>query len=233
MATRLCYRPVSFLLIITLAGCQLVTPPAVVPSVDTTTLPPRLSVKEQRINQLLTEARVAFEANRLTTPVDDNAYLRYTQVLAMDESNAAALLGLSEIVEKYLSWALDHLAAGNLASARRYVGTAQSVDPLHPNLAAVQARLNEAVNSREVSYDLPVRDLSNRADWLVGRLLEIGREVQRRNARVIITARSDAEGRWIYQQLNLATPERVRGTFQIDNIPSVKLIFSQDNPPSR
>jgi len=196
---------------------------------QTPSKPPQISVKEQKINQLLANARSAFEANRLTTPVDDNAYLRYGQVLALDPNNSAALLGLTEIVEQYLAWAMDHLTAGDLGEAKQLLGRARSVDPQHPNLPAVQQRLDEKTASTQINYPLDTSELNNRTDRMIGRLLEIGRDIERRSARIVITARSDAEGRWIYQRLNEASLARVRGIFQIDDIPSVKLIFSQDN----
>ena len=46
-----------------------------------------------RINLLLSDAFLAFQDDRLTTPIEENAYLIYMQVLSIDPENNYANLG--------------------------------------------------------------------------------------------------------------------------------------------
>ena len=72
--------------------------------------------------------------SRLTTPIEDNAYYRYLQVLAIDPTNEDANTGISNIVEEYLDWSLESVANRNFRAATNYLNTARSVDDTHPNI---------------------------------------------------------------------------------------------------
>ncbi len=60
---------------------------------------------------------------------------------------------------------------------------------------------------------------------MAAELLEIGREAGEHNATAIIYARSDAEGRWIYQQLNRATSTRLRARIELSTPPRIRLEY--------
>ena len=180
------------------------------------------------IQRLLREAEEAFSDDRLTTPVEDNAWYRYLRVLVLDPHNQAAQEGISDIVEKYLDWAIQDIDAGYLRKAHNYLNKVRVIDATHPNLPAVEKRLSEEESTRQQIINLSRFDLDNHATSLATKLFRLGAQIQKNNARVVIVARNDAEGRWIYQQLNRAEDgPRIRARIQLDTIPSLRIITSR------
>lgn len=177
------------------------------------------------INALLDQARLDVRHDRLTTPLDNNAHLYYTRVLALDPSNASAKQGIRHIAGKYLEWAIDDANAGNYHRAGYFLGKASAVDPNHPNIAAVRRLIREHRHSIKMNFYLAKPGLDHRTSRMVKQLHDIGRTVAKKHATVVITARSDSEGQWIYQQLNAATPDRVRARLDIGDKPRIRLIY--------
>jgi len=187
---------------------------------------PVLSDQSRRkIGQLLYKAETALNRGRLTEPVEDNAYFHYLGVLAIDPENATALEGLDNIVESYLEQAQDRIYRGELKSAADLLMKARSVEPGHPNLAAVQKRLDEQKSLKSRSFPLSVKQLGSRSHDLSLRLQDIGRLVKLHRAFVMIKAPSDADCRWIYQELNRADEAGIRADFRYENTPQVILFY--------
>ncbi|MBD3649005.1 MAG: hypothetical protein HUJ31_16485 [Pseudomonadales bacterium] len=183
------------------------------------------SERDLEIRRLLAEASSAVEENRLTTPVDDNAYYRYLRVLSLDPANQAAEEGISTIVEKYLEWAIDNARQQRFRQAINFLNRARSVDENHPSIDAVAKLIDDQRRADEMTYRLSPNGVEQHAERVVGELYEIGRRIAQHDARVVIIGRTDAEGRWIYQQLNDATPLRVRARFETGDYPAVRLIY--------
>ena len=182
----------------------------------------------REIQQLLREAGKAFANDHLTTPVDDNAWYRYLRVLTLDPDNPSALQGINDIVEKYLSWAIQDIEAGYLHKAHNYLAKVNAIDDTHPNLAAVQKRLAERENTRQQIVALSVYDLDHKTNTLADKLNRLGTKIQQLKARITIIARNDAEGRWIYQQLNSAVGgSRIHARIQLDTTPTVKIFYTR------
>lgn len=214
--------------ILLISGCEMAqraqaprpTPPEP-PSTPATVTPD----PGQKIDRLLHEAEIAFRDNRLTTPLDDNAYYRYLRILTLDPDNEQAEDGIASIVEKYLEWAMANAERGQFRSAISYLNKAKSVDRSHPNIDAVDAFITEKRSASRMTFRLSPAGVDQQAPRVIQELHEIGREVARQGARVVIVGRTDAEGRWIYQQLNDATPDRVRAEFEPGGHPLVRLIY--------
>jgi hypothetical protein len=182
----------------------------------------------REVEKLLREAEQAFVDHKLTTPVDDNAWFRYLRVLRLDPGNERASRGISDIVDKYMEWALEDIEAGYLHKARKYIARARGIDEEHPNLLAVERRLEEKTTDFRETIWLSPRELTDRSYALEKYLLDLGKQIQTENALVVIAARTDAEGRWIYQQLNKADPEnRVRAQIKIEGRPALRIAASQ------
>jgi len=203
-----------------LAACSTPTPNGV-----TQTDPIVKPVPDNRIQKLLFLAEYAFDRNRLTTPVDDNAYLWYLQVLAIDNKNTHANRGIDDLVEKYLSWALDNSDTGNFERAFDYIAKARSIDDTHPNIAAVEAHVTNRTALRIVRFPIDKLQLRNKSEKVKSQLREIAEEINRLDASVIIRAPSDSLGRWIYHQLNGSAHHRVSATFEISSSPQVTLNY--------
>lgn len=165
------------------------------------------------------------QKQRLTTPLEDNAYFRYLQVLSRDPDNPDALLGISRIVETYLSWAVAALNRDQFGRASAMLTKANSVDENHPDLAPLWARLEAARQRERDVITLPAQEVADRSKALAQRLLELAQAHQSPQAIIKIHARTDADGRWIYQQMNLGTEDRLRATIQTGLPPAVQLSY--------
>jgi len=213
-------------MILALGGCNTINPrhnsPVVSQPVATSS---SVQNRDPRIQQLLEEAYFAFIESRLTTPIEDNAYYRYLQVLAIDPANEDANRGISNIVEQYLDWSLESLSNRNFRAATNYLNKARSVDESHPNIAAVETRIADYSNASEETYLLDRTGLKNKSPATRDELAAIALRIQETSASIIISAQSDAEGRWIYQQLNDQTANRVKAQFEQRSKPGIRLII--------
>jgi len=79
------------------------------------------------INDLLLQAERAIGMDRLTSPIEDNAYSYYQKVLGLDASNDDAKTGLDEIAKRYLAKAQDQFATGNSQAAEALLQRARFV----------------------------------------------------------------------------------------------------------
>lgn len=98
--------------------------------------------KADRINNLLSDARMHFDALRLTRPEDNNSLHSYRQVLELDPENMAAQQGINQITDKLVSLAQQATAADNFEKAENYLDQARSIMPDAPNIQLAQDELN-------------------------------------------------------------------------------------------
>ena len=178
-----------------------------------------------KVARFLSLAEDAFSRQRLTSPIDDNAYLWYSQVLALNPNNTTAKYGISDIVEQYLSWAIKTFETDSLARALDYIAKAKSVDDTHSNIALVEANIINRSLIFETSFTINQQKLASRHKSVKVQMRDIAMEIDRLNAPVLIQARSDSEGRWIYKQLNFHSTMRIRATFKISQSPQVTLHY--------
>jgi len=79
-------------------------------SVDETTISPDT---QHHIDDLFLQAERAINMDRLTAPIEDNAYGYYQKILTLDAGNEAAKEGLDKIASRYMLKAQEQLALGN------------------------------------------------------------------------------------------------------------------------
>ena len=180
---------------------------------------------DPRILPLLAKAEEAYAEDRLTTPLDDNAYLRYLQVLSIDPDNGKANQGIANIAEKYLARSIDNVYQARYRRARDFLNKARSVDEDHPNIPAVENMLNSYASGRSQTFALSRKSTELREPDTVSTLRSIAAEISKHQATIVIEAPSDATGRWIYQQLNEATEERVRARFEMTSRVRIHLYY--------
>ena len=84
-------------------------------------------VLQNHINDLLQQAERAMVMDRLTTPVEDNAYAYYQKILSMSADNNDAKEGLDKIAQRYLTKAQEQSQLGNLAQAEALLQRARFV----------------------------------------------------------------------------------------------------------
>lgn len=82
---------------------------------------------QNHINDLLQQAERAIGMERLTAPVEDNAFGYYQKILSMDAENADAKEGLDQIASRLLVKAQEQMQLGNSAQAGALVQRARFV----------------------------------------------------------------------------------------------------------
>src|SRR5690606_35855449 len=160
--------------------------------------------RSMMLADILYEARIAFEDNRLMSPSGDNALDRYHQVLQLDPGNEVALQGIQDIVLRYVDLADVAMRQGQYAEADSLLGRAASLNPERPELLAAWQRLEVARQSEVNRYELDPAGLAEQSLEVMVRLGEIAQHIQRNEATFLINARNDAEGRWIYKVMREA-----------------------------
>lgn len=103
-----------------------------------------------KVRELLEKGKAAEAALHLTTPDDDNALLYYHEVLARDAGNVEARNGLKRIAERYITWAEQALAQRHFDKAADNLTKARSVDPDHPGLHQLEARLEAGIAAADM-----------------------------------------------------------------------------------
>ncbi|HER26535.1 MAG TPA: hypothetical protein ENI69_05455 [Rhodospirillales bacterium] len=108
------------------------------------------NAKNEQISALLASAKSDIRANRLTSPPEKNAYERYQQVLAMDSSNAEALLGLDLIVKRYVAISAKFIVVGKFKSASRMLDRAEKISPGNTIITNARSSLKAAIPASEM-----------------------------------------------------------------------------------
>ena len=208
--------------LVLIVGCASTEPDDVLPSA----LPaPEPAPDDDAIALMLEAAADAFEKDRLVTPPGDNAHDHLLAVLALDPDNLQASEGLERIVERYLEFATRAAERGHFARARSMLDRARLVQRDHPEIQPVEQRVTLLAEAKRVRIGLDRRAVAARDASASARLRNIGTRAKMPNTRVTIVARSDAEGRWMYQQMREAPGERrIRAELTIGSPPSVELI---------
>ncbi len=87
------------------------------------------SLTATEIDKLLATARRQFAAKNLTTPSGNNAFATYQSILSKAPNHAAALQGIKNIHDKYVSWANYYLRNNQTARAKYFYSKALEVAP--------------------------------------------------------------------------------------------------------
>jgi MSHA biogenesis protein MshN len=106
---------------------------------------------QNHINELLQQAERAIGMERLTAPVEDNAYSYYQKILGMSPDNEDAKEGLDKIASRYLIKAQEQSALGNSPAAEALVQRARFVSARYV--------LAHEMNTVDAA-DLPVKEFA-------------------------------------------------------------------------
>jgi len=192
---------------------------------DTDPAPPELTPEERaHINHLLDQAYYAMAADQLTSPYPGSALEAYDRVRQIQPDHPEARRGLEKIVERYLALAVTAAQRRQFAAAQGMLDRATIVDPDHPGIEPVQSqiRMLAAADRRVVTLDGDL--LREQAPAVQQMLTQAGADSRRGDCWVEMFARNDAEGRWMYQQLNGSGGQRVRAQLNIGSSPRVELV---------
>lgn len=204
----------------------------------------RPSTTDRIVNQLLDDAGTALLANMLMTPEHDNAFDRYKAVLTLQPDNREAQKGLREIFISYAIMTRDAIARRRLIAANDYYEKARLADPDNPELAALDEEMVRLREQVQESRSLPVAvadnevllnagQLAARDESMTEQLQALAVSIREEDGSMLIVARSDEEGRWIYRQMALGVlGYRLRGDMQIGRQPKIVLLPSIDDTVS-
>lgn len=186
---------------------------------------PTLSDAERaRVAQLLDRAEQAIAADHLTYPAAGSALDLYDQVRILDPDNEAARRGLERIVERYLELAMSALERRRFEQARAMMDRARLVDPDHPGIPPTQAQIDLLDSADRQVIPLDPEALRNRDAQVAETVRQAGAASRSEGCRAEITARSDSEGRWIYQQMSTAGSPRIQAQLNIGSPPRIEVL---------
>jgi len=209
---------------LSVGACQLISPGQDSRSNKAETAIPPDPVWVAR-QQVLFEADQALSRNRLMTPAYDNAYDRYKQVLAEEPGNEQAKQGLAAVAERYVELAQSSYGTGNREQALLYLRRAAKADPKHPQLVVLSKRYQKQPAFVANEFPLSLQALERRDVKVQNILANVARRAREIPSRVLIIARNDEEGRWIYRIMRQAVNGyRLRGNIQQGPVPKVILL---------
>lgn len=177
---------------------------------------------------MLFEASMAFDDNRLLLPAGDNAYDRYMEVLSFAPDNQVALQGIEDIVDRYVTMANQAIQIGQFDNAEDYLDRAASINPVKESIAESRRVLNLEKSINREYFPLDPQELASQSLIMMSQLGSIGEFVRNYDATFLITARSDAEARWIYQVMREAVGGyRLRGNITLGSQPTIQVNIPQ------
>ncbi|MEO5376327.1 MAG: SUMF1/EgtB/PvdO family nonheme iron enzyme [Magnetococcus sp. DMHC-6] len=103
----------------------------------------------KHIQELLDAANQDIKADRLTAPVNNNAYEKLHQVLDWDPNNAEAKASLTKIVDIYLK--LTDENATNLEEAAKYLEKASTIQPNDPRIKEYEKKMDVWLRERRLT----------------------------------------------------------------------------------
>lgn len=195
----------------------------------------RVSDRERLIARLLSDADYALSRNQLLTPVEDNAFDRYQSVLIMDPLNTRAKAGLRAVSLRYVELARNSMARGQFALAQSYLNNAASIDPSSQLVAEARQQLRKHMAARPApapvytakpgEHLLDAQALARKSPEILAQLTKLAHKARDTGEMVIIHARNDAEGRWIYSQMRDALEDfLLRGDIRISTRPRIQFV---------
>jgi hypothetical protein len=231
-------RSVVFAGLLLLGAC-IAPPPAPAPApesppapVASPAPPAKMSLADaDRLDALLEKGDRALKDNRLLTPIDNCAYDFYREALVVVPDHPAALHGLQRVAERYVAMAEQAAERGRYDTARKMLDHARLVDPDLDSIQAAEAQIKTRSTAQREHTPLDTEQLSAHATELSARLKALGARAKSRDDWVVIRARNDAEGRWIYQQMADSPGERrIRAELTLGTPPGVDLLQLRAEP---
>jgi signal transduction histidine kinase len=199
--------------------------------------PPVLTPRQRSVNALLGDAESAMAQGRFSLPAHDNAHDRFRAVQLLDPGNKQALAGLHSILLVYVDRVQQALSAGRLHAAAADLRQAEQLFPgtelLPPLRTELERRAKAAATAAETPVPtdgrerivLPAQPLAEKTEEVKQLLVQLAHRVRQSDESIMIYARSDAEGRWVYKTMKDAVDEyRIRGDIRINRQPAIELL---------
>ena len=177
------------------------------------------------VTQLLMQASAAVSREQFIYPARGSAMSLYHEVLTLEPGNGEALQGLETLVEHYLSEASVAIAEQRYTRAHGALSRARMIDRSNPNIEPIAAELRLLEEAERIRTVLDWRLVAERSNQLAPVLQKAGRQARQDGCRAIISVGSDAEGRWVYQQMSNAPGDRrIRAQIRIASPSAVEVL---------
>lgn len=177
------------------------------------------------IGALLDAAEAAEREGRIIYPASGSAVSTYHEVLSWEPANADARNALIRIAESYLEEAQTAIDADRLLKADSLVSKARSVYPGYPEVVRLAEQIEQLENAERERVTLNWRHVAERSDELKPTLARLGGSAKAGDCRVTIDAGNDAEGRWLYRQMNQVDgPGRLRARIRVRSPSAVEVV---------
>ncbi|MFV8783477.1 N-acetylglucosaminyltransferase [Microbulbifer sp. SA54] len=224
------------------SGCASAPPPPPAPKAIPVPVAPKgpteEEIRQRAVEHFLQRAEAAQREGFYTMPAGASAYDFYLNVQQLDPGNKRAATGIQLIVMELVARARDALRQRAFGQVDSLLNRADEIAPGNALSAEVRTQLQQEKRraAADVVMDgpgaqavlLPPAELASKSPQVVQMLRSTAERIRQHEMRVIIVARNDAEGRWIYGQLREAVPGyRVRGDIKLGNPPRLLL---QKNP---
>ncbi|WP_226665104.1 N-acetylglucosaminyltransferase [Microbulbifer aggregans] len=224
------------------SGCASAPPPAPAPKAIPLPVEPKgpteEEIRQRAVEHFLRRAEAAQREGFYTMPAGASAYDFYLNVQQLDPGNQKAAAGIQIIVMELVARARDALRQRAFGQVSSLLNRADEIAPNNPLSAEVRTQLQREQRraAADVALDgpgaqavpLPPAELTSKSPLVVQLLRATAERIRTHEMRVVIVARNDAEGRWIYSQLREAVPGyRVRGDIKLGNPPRLLLQKNQ------
>ena len=179
--------------------------------------------RQQQVREMLANAQQALADDHLMVPEFNSAYSWYRQVLDVDYSSAEAHWGMQQITKRYLQLAEQAFQERRIDRAEQLLQRAEMIAANPRQTGAIRERYKDIVRDNEVL--LPAKSLSARNDAIRQQLASVAQKARDEESRLLIVARNDAEGRWVYKQMRMAVEGyRLRGNIELGRVPRIVLL---------
>ena len=177
------------------------------------------------VNEMLDAAEAAERQQHLIYPSSGSAMSIYHDVLFEDPDNEHALAGLTRLAEHFLVQAQTALDRDQLLKADSMVSKARMIYPDYPPVETMAHQIALVESADRTRETLDWRLVAERSSDLTAKLKRLGTIAKEGNCRVTINVSNDAEGRWVFQQMNAAPGDaRVRAQVKIASPAAVDIL---------
>ncbi len=182
------------------------------------------------IESLLDAAESAERQDHLIYPASGSAMSIYHDVLFYEPDNEYALAGLARLAEHFLVQAQTALDRNQLLKADSMVSKARMIYPDYPPVATMAHQIALVESADRTRETLDWHLVAERSEKLTPKLKRLGGIAKSGNCRVTINVSNDAEGRWVFQQLNAAPGDtRVRAQVKIASPAAVDILCFEES----
>jgi hypothetical protein len=135
---------------------------------------------------------------------------------------------------RYIELARASINRGQFAQAQAHINNARGIDPKSPLTDETQSLLRRAKASQPPApaykpgpneHLLNAQELTRKSPTVIAQLTQLAKKAQSSGNLVMIYARNDAEGRWIYSQMRDALGDYLlRGDIRIASQPRIQFV---------